>query len=97
MEKKNKNKTQTEKDGELEKEERSKGERGQQKQKNNGKEKQKSVVNRFPKVRCSIDAILGHWVRAQGCISVELTVPERKHEMAECESLDGRRGGERRG
>lgn len=52
------NKTQTEKDGELEKEERNKGKKST-KQENNGKEKQKSVVNRFPRVRCKVDVILG--------------------------------------
>lgn len=75
---------QTEKDGELEKEERNKGEKST-KQENNGKEKQKSVVNRFPRVRCKVDVILGHCVGAQGCIAVELRIPDRKHGMINSE------------
>lgn len=76
---------QTEKDGELEKEERNKGNKSTNKQENNGKEKQKSVVNRFPRVRCRVDAILAHCVGVQGCITVELRIPERKHGMVKSE------------
>lgn len=82
--KSNINKTQTEKDGELEREERNKGKKPT-KQENNGKEKQKSVVNRFPRVRCKVDVILGHCDGAQGCITVELRIPDRKHEMVKSE------------
>lgn len=48
-----------------------------------GKKKQKSVVNRFPRVKCKVDAILGHG--AWGCITVELKIPERKHGMVKSE------------
>lgn len=78
------NKTQTDKDGELEKEERIKG-RNSTKQENNGKEKQKSVVNRFPRVRCEVDVILGRCVGARGCIAVELRILDRKHGMVKSE------------
>lgn len=50
------------------------------------REKQKSVVSRFPRMRCRVDAILGRSVGAQGCITVELRIPERKHGMAKNES-----------
>lgn len=70
---------QTEKDGELEKEERNKGKKST-KPKDNGKEKkkQKSFVNRFPRVRWKVDVILGHCGGAQGCIAVERRIPDRR-------------------
>lgn len=61
--------------------------------------KKKKSVNRFPRVRCKVDVILGHCVGAQGCIAVELWIPDRKHGMIKSE-FGGRGfggGGERRG
>lgn len=76
---------QTEKDGELEKEKRNKGKKSTNQQENDGKEEQKSVVNRFLRVKCKVDAILSHGIGAWGCITVELKIPERKHGMVESE------------
>lgn len=59
---------------------------GRNQQENNGEETQKSLVNRFPRVRCRADAILGLYIRTKGCITVKLSVPERKDGMAKGES-----------
>lgn len=55
--------------------------------------KHRNLVNRFPRVRCRADAILGLCVRTKGCITVELRVPERKDGMAESESGQRREEG----